>query len=217
VLWLIRVPFLIAWLIIALKSFTLAAGIAWSYFYSETSIAFWIHRGCNPTVAALIAASLGDVADINLWMLAFYELEFWTSLLRRFLPKRWMSGSTEPEKANLTSWKYRLRYPAIFILSCVPHGGIWMSLGIARFLQLNRWGVLGLVLIGNTVKNMFFGIVLAFLVKYGASKTTVDRIIIAAVVLTAIVLAYKILRKMRPRFTLWNRTAILPLQCKAEE
>ena len=127
---------------------------------ARLTIGLWMARGWSSFAATEISTAIGNFADFNWWIIVFYDFDLWPRT-RRIMAVFWKFS---PAEAEFQNWKYRLRYIAIPLISCLlPSGGVWTALIIARFLRLNKWATLALVLIGNTVRGNFWGGVFAIL------------------------------------------------------
>lgn len=188
-----RVILLIAVLLgICFYDIRLGGTVFWSYWHSETSIARWMARGWTPFEATFVATLLGNLSDINWWLLVFYDAEVWQPM-RKAVHSLW---SFDPKPIHV-SWKYLLlRYAAVPIVCIMPNGGVLVSLIAAKFLRLNKWITLALVLVGNTLKNTVWGKAFALLATKFSMKT-VEYIALASLILAIVLAAWKLARKIR--------------------
>ena len=193
-LWIVRIVLVLAFVVTCFDHRALAGGVFWGYWHSESSIGgYWIPHGYSPTTATIIATLLGNLADINWWAVVFYDLEFFPSV-RHFMGKFW---NLSPSKEDLEGWRYRLRYAAIPIVSFLPQGGVWASLIIGSFLRLNRWAVLCLVIVGNTMKHFVIGGIFRVLFEHGISRGAIGYATIVVTLTAAIIGLLKLNQKLR--------------------
>lgn len=192
ILWAYRIAMPLTFIVTLLLNPKLAGNLLLSFWQSETAIGIWMARGWSSANATLIGIIIGDFADFNWWLLVFYDMERW-ALAGRVFHAFWYFIPTDME---LRSWRYRLRYVAIPITCCWPGGGVWASLLIARFLRLNKWATLALVLFGNTMKNVAFGNAFAFLERH-LSRKAIGAIAVAMLLVMGIFAAGKIRKKLQ--------------------
>lgn len=140
-----------------LYRFSLGRGLSASFFQSETSIGYWEKSGYTVYVATLIAATIGDFADLNWWALVFFGIDAWEPARR--VIKKLQSLTPSEDSSRATRWIKRWDVWAIPIVCALPvGGGVWTCLINGKLMKLVPIKVLGGVLIGNTIKNCSWGI-----------------------------------------------------------
>ena len=197
----------IAVLVLSMNDISLATAIFWSYWYSESSIGFWMSMGLPPHKSIAIAWMGSAAATTNwLWFANCVDLKLIRAVLgtiikaisrnnrprfrkpaARLLAKKLLPVLRKYRDANINPPERIRRSPYLFlpILAFFPDGGVFVAISYVMLFRLNQSVSLSLLMIGNLVKVTAWGYVFNF-AAYSFGKTSLKTVAIVIVITAAV-------------------------------